>query len=289
MFSIIGILIVFGAIIGGFLMEHGKLMVLVQPAEVLIICGSALGTLLVANPLPVVIKVFRSLLSVVGGSRFTQSSYLESLRMLYDIFQLARKSGMAKLEEEIEQPQKSAVFSKYPKLTKDHHMVYFVCDTLRTAASGVVPAHDLDSMLENDIEVHHHEISTPVRALATVADALPGLGIVAAVLGVTITMGALGGPPEEIGHKVAAALVGTFLGILLCYGVAAPLAANLEKNTEAETQYYQVLRAGLMAFAKGMSPIVAVEFARRAIPHALRPLFNDMEKSCKGAPQAKAA
>ncbi|MGD1070292.1 MAG: flagellar motor stator protein MotA [Bryobacteraceae bacterium] len=290
MFSIIGILIVFGAIIGGFLMERGNLMVLVQPAELLIIGGAAVGTLLVANPLPLVVKIFRSLLSVIGGSRFTQSYYLESLRMLYDIFQLARKSGMAKLEEEIEQPKKSALFSKYPKLTTDHHLVYFICDTLRTAAAGVVPAHDLDSMLENDIEVHHQEIAAPVRSLSTVADALPGLGIVAAVLGVTITMSALGGPPEEIGHKVAAALVGTFLGILLCYGVAAPLAANLEKTTEAETQYYQVLRAGLMAFAKGMAPMIAVEFARRSIPHAQRPLFTDMEKSCKGSQQqAKAA
>jgi len=289
MFAIIGIVLVFGAILGGFLMEHGKLMVLVQPAELVIIGGSALGTLLVANPLPLVLKVFRSLLSVIGGSRFTQAFYLESLKMLYEIFQLARKSGMAKLEEEVENPKKSAVFSKYPKLTSDHHVLHFICDTLRTAASGVVLPHDLDALLENDVEVHHQQSSAPVRALSTVADALPGLGIVAAVLGVTITMSALGGPPEEIGHKVAAALVGTFLGILLCYGVAAPLAANLEKTVEAESQYYQVLRAGLMAFAKGMAPIIAVEFARRAIPHDLRPVFTEMEKSCKGSGQAAKA
>ena len=290
MFSIIGIVLVFGAIIAGFLMEHGKLMVLVQPAELVIIGGAALGTLLVANPLPLVVQVFKSILSVLSASRFTQASYLESLRMLFDIFQLARKSGMAKLEEEVEDPKKSALFSKYPKLTADHHVLNFICDSLRTAASGVVAPHDLDAMLENDIEVHHQEIVAPVRALSTVADALPGLGIVAAVLGVTITMSALGGPPEEIGHKVAAALVGTFLGILLCYGVAAPLAANLEKLTEAETQYYQVLRAGLMAFAKGMAPMIATEFARRAIPHNVRPLFTEMEKSCRAnAQQAKAA
>jgi chemotaxis protein MotA len=289
MFAIIGIVVVFGAIIAGFLMEHGNLMVLVQPAELVIIGGAAIGTLLVANPLPLVVRIFKSLISVISGSRFTPAYYLESLRMLYDIFQLARKSGMAKLEEEVENPGKSALFSKYPKLTKDHHVLYFICDSLRTAASGVVPAFDLDSMLENDIEVHHHETSAPVRALSTVAEALPGLGIVAAVLGVTITMGSLGGPPEEIGHKVAAALVGTFLGILLCYGVASPLAANLEKANEAETQYYQVLRAGLMAFAKGMAPMIAVEFARRSIPHALRPLFTEMEKSCKGSAQAAKA
>jgi chemotaxis protein MotA len=287
--AILGIVVVFGAIIGGFLMEQGKLMVLVQPAELIIIAGSAIGTLLVANPLPTVIKVFTSLLGVIGGSRYTKAFYLDSLKMLYDLFQLARKSGMAKLEEEIETPAKSPVFSKYPKLSKDHHLLNFVCDTVRTAVAGVVLPHDLDAMLENDIEVHHQEIVAPVRALSTVADALPGLGIVAAVLGVTITMSALGGPPEAIGHKVAAALVGTFLGILLCYGVAAPLASNLEKLTDAESQYYQVLRAGLMAFSKGMAPIIAIEFARRAIPNALRPGFNDMEKACKSVGSAPAA
>jgi chemotaxis protein MotA len=283
MFSIIGIVLVFGAIIGGFLMEQGKLMVLVQPAELVMIGGSAIGTLLVANPLPLVIKIFKSLTGVLGGSRFTQAFYLDSLKMLYELFQVARKSGMAKLEEEIESPAKSPVFSKYPKLAGDHHLIGFICDTVRTAVAGVVLPHDLDAMLENDIEVHHQQLVAPVRSLSTVADALPGLGIVAAVLGVTITMGALGGPPEEIGHKVAAALVGTFLGILLCYGVAAPLAANLEKLTDAESQYYQALRAGLMAFAKGMAPVIAIEFARRAIPHDLRPSFTDMEKACKGA------
>jgi chemotaxis protein MotA len=161
-------------------------------------------------------------------------------------------------------------------------MLNFVCDTLRTAVSGVVPPHDLDLMIENDIDVHHFEAMAPTKALATVADALPGLGIVAAVLGVVITMGALGGPPEEIGKKVAAALVGTFLGILLSYGVVSPIAANLEKTIEAEGQFYQMLRAGLMAFAKGMAPMIAVEFARRVIPHDLRPTFQDMEAAIKG-------
>lgn len=143
-------------------------------------------------------------------------------------------------------------------------------------------------MIENDIDIHHHEAMLPAKALSTVADALPGLGIVAAVLGVVITMGALGGPPEAIGHKVAAALVGTFLGILLCYGVCAPLASNLEKMIDAEGQFYQMLRAGLMAFARGMAPMIAVEFARRAIPHDLRPSFKDMEAACKGVAKATA-
>jgi chemotaxis protein MotA len=196
---------------------------------------------------------------------------------------------MAKLEEDVENPEKSPTFSKYPKMLKDHHMLHFICDTLRMSVSGVVPAHDLDAILENDIDVHHHEQMTPVRALSTVADALPGLGIVAAVLGVVITMGALSGPPEEIGQKVGAALVGTFLGILLSYGVVGPLAANIEKIIDASTQFHQVLRAGLMAFAKGMAPSIAVEFARRAIPHEVRPTFKEMEAACKGGGAAAAA
>src|SRR5580658_525291 len=297
MFSIIGLVIVFGAVIGGFLMEHGKMLVLMQPAELLIIGGSAIGTLLVANPLPLIIKIFKSLMGILGGSRFSAPFYLESLKMLFDIFQFARKSGMAKLEEDIENPDKSAVFSKYPKLVKDHHVLHFICDTLRTSVAGVVAPHDLDALVEADIEIHHNASSAPVRALSTVADALPGLGIVAAVLGIVITMGALGGPPEMIGQKVAAALVGPFLGILLSYGLVSPLASNLEKIIDAEGQYYQMLRAGLMAFAKGMAPMISVEFARRAIPHDMRPTFRDMEASCKGgagaaakgAPAAKAA
>lgn len=286
MFAIIGIVVVFGSIIGGFLMEKGKMPVLMQPAELLIIGGSAFGTLLVANPLPLIKRIFRSLFGVIGGSRFTSGFYLESLRMLSDIFQFARKSGMAKLEEDIENPEKSVLLSKYPKMSKDHHILHFVCDTLRTAVAGVVAPHDLDALIETDIEIHHQGISAPVRALMTVADALPGLGIVAAVLGIVITMGALGGPPEKIGEKVAAALVGTFLGILLSYGFVGPLAANLEKTMDAEAEYYQMLRAGLMAFAKGMAPMIAVEFARRAIPHELRPTFKEMEATCKGKPLA---
>ena len=291
MFAIIGILLVFGSVIGGFLMEKGKLMVLVQPSELLIIGGAAIGTMLVANPLPVLLKIFKSVLGVLGGSPYTKAYYLESLKMLNDIFQFARKSGMAKLEEDVENPEKSATFSKYPKMLKDHHILHFICDTLRMSVSGVVAAHDLDAILENDIDVHHHEEMTPVRALSTIADALPGLGIVAAVLGVVITMGALSGPPEEIGQKVGAALVGTFLGILLSYGVVAPIAANIEKIIDASTQFHQVLRAGLMAFAKGMAPSISVEFARRAIPNEVRPTFKEMEAACKGgaAPVAAAA
>jgi chemotaxis protein MotA len=287
MFAIIGILVVLGAVIGGYLMEHGKLLVLVQPAELVIIGGAAVGTLLIANPLPTVIKIAKGILAVLSGSRFTQAFYLESLKMLSELFQYARKNGLAKLEEDVENPDKSQIFAKYPKIVKDHHILAFLCDTLRTSLSGVVPPLELDQMMETDLEVHHHEASAPVTALTTVADALPGLGIVAAVLGVVITMGALGGPPEEIGHKVAAALVGTFLGILLCYGFFGPLAGNMTKMNDAEAQYYNFLRVGLLSFSKGLAPLLAVEFARRSIPADLRPSFKELETACKpggGAP-----
>src|SRR5579872_3121455 len=170
MFSIIGIVVVFGSILAGFLMEKGRVPVLLQPAELLIIGGSGLGTLLVANPMPLVIRIFKSLMGVLKGSRFTAGFYLESLRMLFDIFQFARKSGMAKLEEDIENPEKSVLLSKYPNMSKDHHILHFVCDTLRTAVAGVVAPHDLDALIETDIDIHHHGISQPVRSLATVAD-----------------------------------------------------------------------------------------------------------------------
>ncbi len=282
MFAIIGIVVVFGAVIGGYLMEHGKLMVLFQPAELVIIGGAALGTLLIANPIATVIKLIKGLLGVLGGSPYSKAFYLETLKMLNDLFLSARKNGMAKLEADVEEPDKSQIFTKYPKFLKDHHAVHFLCDTLRMSITGGVGNFELDQMIEADIEVHHHEKSEPIQALTTVADALPGLGIVAAVLGVVITMGSIGGPPEEVGHKVAAALVGTFLGILLCYGLFGPLASNMTKISEAEARYYQVMRQGLMSFIKGMAPILALEFARRAIPHQVRPSFQEMEGAIKG-------
>jgi chemotaxis protein MotA len=287
MFAMIGIVVVIAAIAGGYLMEHGNLAVLFQPAELVIIGGAALGTLLIANPLQTVIKIFKGLLAVLKGSPYTKAFYLETLKMMNDLFMTARKNGMGRLESDIEDPSKSTVLSKYPKFLAQHHAVHFVCDTLRMSISGGVPAFDLDQMMEADMEVHHHEASQPVAALSTVADALPGLGIVAAVLGVVITMGALGGPPEEIGHKVAAALVGTFLGILLCYGFLGPLAANLTKLNDAENEYLRVLRQAVIAFVKGSAPVLSVEFARRSIPGELRPSFKELESACRGAAAAE--
>jgi chemotaxis protein MotA len=286
-FAIIGIVVVLGAVMGGYLMEHGQIGVLVQPAELIIIGGAGAGTLLIANPLPTVIRIVKGLLSVLKGSPYTKDHYLQTLKMLNELFMMARKQGMVKLEEDVEDPSKSQVFSKYPKFLANHHAVHFVCDTLRMAISGGVPAFDLDQMMEMDMEVHHGEVSQPVSALTSVADALPGLGIVAAVLGVVITMGALGGPPEEIGHKVAAALVGTFLGILMCYGFLGPLAANLQTMNGAESDYLRCLRQGVIAFVKGSAPVLAVEFARRSIPGELRPSFKECEAACRGGSAAE--
>jgi chemotaxis protein MotA len=289
MFAIIGILVVFGAVVAGYLMEHGNLKVLIQPAELVIIAGAAIGTLLVANPLHILKKIAGGVGVVLGGSKFTQKRYLESLKMMYDLLNRARKDGLVALEADIEDPGKSQVFSKYPAFLKDHHIRDFVCDTMRMAVSGGVEPFDIDQMMELDMEVHHQSASQPIAALSSMADSLPGLGIVAAVLGVVITMGALGGPPEEIGHKVAAALVGTFLGILLCYGLVGPIAANMGKAAEDEHAYYYVLRVLMTSFMKGAPPIMAVEVARRAIPGHVRPSFKEVEKTCRASGAAAAA
>jgi chemotaxis protein MotA len=288
MFSIIGILVVFGAVLAGFLMEKGPLAVLMQPSELIIIGGAAIGTMLVANPMHVVKKIVSGLTQVLGGSKFSKQRYIDSLKMMFNLYNKARKEGLVAIESDVEEPEKSPVFSKYPAFMKDHHIRDFVCDTMRMAITGGATSFDVDQMMELDMEVHHHGATLPVSALTTIADSLPGLGIVAAVLGVVITMGALGGPPAEIGKKVAAALVGTFLGILLCYGMVGPLASNLSKLVDEEHAYYHCLRVVMLSFIKGMSPTLAVEVARRAIPAHVRPSFQEVEKACRAKDDAAA-
>ncbi|MGB8065126.1 MAG: flagellar motor stator protein MotA [Candidatus Sulfotelmatobacter sp.] len=265
MFAIVGILIVFGCVVAGYLMEHGNIRVLLQPAELLIIGGAGLGTVLVANPLHIIKKILGGISGVFGSSKFGKQTYIDTLKMMYDLLNKARKDGLMALEADVEEPEKSAVFSKNEAFLKNHHVCDFVCDSLRMAITGV-DAFDLDQMLDLDLEVLHHDATEPTTALSTMADSLPGLGIVAAVLGVVITMGALGGPPEEIGHKVAAALVGTFLGILLCYGLVGPIASNMAKAAAEEHAFLYVLRVLMVSFLKGTAPIMAVEVARRGAP-----------------------
>jgi chemotaxis protein MotA len=285
MFALIGIVMVFGAIVAGYLMEHGKLLVLLQPAELVIIGGAGLGTVLIANPLHILKQIAGGIAGVFTGSKFTKPRYLDSLKMVYELLNKARREGLMTLESDIEEPGRSPIFSKYPQFLKDHHTCDYLCDTLRMAISGV-EAFDLDQLLDLDLEVHHNNRSVPISSLSSVADSLPGLGIVAAVLGVVISMGALGGPPEEIGHKVAAALVGTFLGILLCYGLVGPIASSMSKIAEDEGAYLHVLRVVMISFLKGSAPIMAVEFARRAIPGHVRPSFKEVEALCRRGGEA---
>lgn len=292
MFAIIGIVVVFGAVLAGYLIEKGPLAVLIQPAELIIILGAAIGTVLIANPLHILTKIGGGIGGIFAGSPFSKQRYLETLKMMYELFSRARKDGMMALESDSDAPDKSAIFSKYPSFLKDHHVVDFVCDSIRMASSGNIEPFDADQMIESDMEVHHHEATQPVAALSTMADSLPGLGIVAAVLGVVITMGALGGPPEEIGKHVAAALVGTFLGILMCYGLVGPIAGNMAKIADDEHAYYNVLRVLIISFMKGSAPVLAVEFGRRAIPGHLRPSFQETEQFIRqksAAPEAAAA
>ena len=286
MLAIVGILLVFCAVIGGFLMEKGHMTVLMQPAEMLIIAGAATGTLLVANPMHIIKGVAAGLMGVLKGSQFSKQRYLNTLKMMYQFLNKVRKEGLLSVEMDVEKPKESSVFKNYPEFLADHHAMDFLCDTLRTAITGGVEPFDMDQMMELDMEVHHTAAMQPIDALSTVADALPGLGIVAAVLGVVITMGALGGPPEEIGEKVAAALVGTFLGILLCYGVVGPLSSNMRKTADEHNEYLHVLRVLVLSFLKGSAPMIAIEMGRRAIPSHVRPSFDEMEKSCKSKVEA---
>src|SRR5271166_1870232 len=286
MFAIIGIVVVFGCVVGGYLMEHGNLRVLIQPAELLTIGGAAIGTVLIANPLHILKKIAAGIGGVFGGSKYTKQAYIDSLKMMYELLNKARKDGLMALENDVEEPDKSPIFSKGPAVLKNHHARDFVCDSLRMAITGV-DAFDLDQVLDLDLEVHHHDGEQPTSALTSVADSLPGLGIVAAVLGIVITMSAMGGPPEEIGKKVAAALVGTFLGILLCYGLVGPISANMTKMADEEHAYLYVLRVLIVSFLKGTAPIMAVEVARRAVPGHVRPSFKELEEACRNRAAAE--
>jgi chemotaxis protein MotA len=286
MIAIVGMIIVAVSVMGGFLMEEGPIPVLIQPAEFLIIGGAALGTLLVSAPMKVLKDTIKQLSKIMSKGP-TKKSYTDLLVMMYELFNVARKDGLVGLESHIESPEKSAVLTKYPDILKNHHTIDFLVDTMRLIIMGGVPENDLDAMMDLDLETHHHENSQPSSSLARVGDALPGLGIVAAVLGVVITMGAIDGPPSEIGEKVGAALVGTFLGILLSYGFVQPLSANLQVMNEAEEKYYVCLKQGLLAFHKGFASSIAIEFARRVISSDVRPGFSEVEEACRASKTAK--
>ena len=286
MVAILGFVVVLGSVLCGFAMAGGPFPVLLAWSEYVVIIGTGIGTMLTSTPGSVLKAMFAKILGVAKPTPFTSGLYLDALRLLYELFQIARRDGLVAIESHIEDPKQSAVFKRYPKILHEHHEVTFLCDSLRLVLVGSVPPHDLDALLESEIDVHHESEAKAVAALNEVGDALPGIGIVAAVLGIVVTMQAIAGPIEEIGHHVAAALVGTFLGILLSYGFVAPLATNIEHKNAEIARFYHFLRAGVVAFAKGFSPIVSVEFARRAIEANARPSFTAMETACKDVKKA---
>jgi chemotaxis protein MotA len=280
MFAIIGILVVFGGIIGGFMMEGGPLPVLIQPAEFIIMLAAAIGSILVGTPMSV-IKNMAKQLPKIFGSGPSKKYFTDMLVMMYEIFNVARKDGLVGLETHIEKPFESSILKKYPGFLKDHHAVHFFSDTMRVIITGAISATDLQALMELDLETHHGEEVKPADSIQSMADSLPGFGIVAAVLGIIITMGALNGPAEQIGEKVGAALVGTFLGILLCYGLFAPVARNIQALTDESGRYYECLKQGMLGFQKGFAASIAVEFARRAIYGSTRPTFEEVENACR--------
>lgn len=285
MFVIIGIMVVIGAVLGGFGLEGGPFLVLMQEAEFMIIGGSAIGALLISAPAKTLKLIIQKVLGTLKGSSVNKQIYLDLLRLMFEVFQMSRKDGLIALESHIEKPEESTIFSNYPQFLKSHHLLSFMCDTFRLVILGGVPAHDMESLMDTDIETHHQEGTKPGMILQKIGDSMPGLGIVAAVLGIIITMQAIGGPAEEIGKKVAAALVGTFLGIFISYGFVQPLATNIDMNNEEDSKVFETIKAALIAFAKGFNPIVCAEFARRAIPSDYRPTFQEMEDYVKGKKQ----
>ncbi|MEA2030555.1 MAG: flagellar motor stator protein MotA [candidate division Zixibacteria bacterium] len=279
MFIFIGAIVVLGSVLGGFVFEGGHILALNQPLEVLIIGGAALGSLLIATPVPVVKGIISQLIGCLGGG-LSKKDYLELLVMMFEIFNIARKDGLIGLENHVEHPEESDIFQRYPKFLKNHHAVSFFADTMRVIISGSVQPMDLEDLMDNDIETLHEEEERPSDAVSTVADALPGLGIVAAVLGVVITMSVIDGPPEIIGHKVGAALIGTFLGILSSYGFVGPLAAAMKHRLKDGKQYLTCMKLALLSFHKGVAGVISVEFARRSLYAEVRPSFTELEDAC---------
>jgi chemotaxis protein MotA len=280
-FIAIGLVIVIGSILGGYLMHHGELAVLMQVNEFIIIGGAGLGSMIISNPPALLKQCLRQTLALLKPNPFSEKAYAELLQVLYDVFQTARKDGLVGLESHVEEPEKSAIFSKYPTFMHHQQAVSFLADTLKVLLTGTVEEHNLSEILDLDIERQHEEAMAVPHAINKVSDAMPGFGIVAAVLGVIITMGSIGGAASEIGEKVAAALVGTFLGILLAYGVISPIASAIEARIKAEHAYMCCIRTALLSFARGDSPVTAVEFARRNIEPTDRPSFAELEALTK--------
>ncbi|MBU1285335.1 flagellar motor stator protein MotA [Pseudomonas sp. NPDC079086] len=283
MAKIIGIIVVFASVLGGFILSGGKFMALVHPFEVMIIGGAALGAFLQANPGSMFMQVFKKSLSMFS-SRFTHHYYLDVLKLLYEILNKSRREGMMAIEADVEDPAASPIFSKYPGILKDQRMTSFICDYLRIMSSGNMAPHELEGLFDMEITSLKEELEHPAHAVAKIADGMPAMGIVAAVLGIVITMSILAEADNaEIGEKVGTALVGTFLGILASYGFFGPLAGSLEHDAKEELNVYEAIKAGLVASASGMPPSLAVEFSRKVLYPAHRPSFSELEQAMRGS------
>ncbi|MBS3804040.1 MAG: flagellar motor stator protein MotA [Oleiphilaceae bacterium] len=273
---IIGALIVLSSVLGGYVLHGGELLVLWQPTELLIIFGAAFGAFVIANPMHTIKEVFARTMRLLTGSPFNKAFYMDLLSLLYDIFDKSRKQGVMSIEEDIDNPESSEIFARYPAVMKSHELMAFVTDYMRIISSGNMAPHELEGLMESEIDSRQHELEEPAHAVNKVADALPGLGIVAAVLGIVITMSFLASGPEVIGLKVAAALVGTFLGIFMGYGFVGPTSVALEHQALSELKAYQCAKAAIVATVSGQAPQMAIEFGRKALPTEKRPLFQEL-------------
>ncbi|BCD85063.1 flagellar motor protein MotA [Pseudomonas solani] len=283
MAKIIGIIVVFATVLGGYVLSHGKIGALIQPFEVLIIGGAALGAFLQANPGSTFMHVLKKSLKMFG-SRFTHAFYLEVLRLLYEILNKSRREGMMAIEADIEDPAASPIFSKYPGILKDAGMVAYISDYLRIMSSGNMAPHELEGLFDMELNSLKEDLEHPSHAVTRIADGLPGFGIVAAVLGIVVTMALLGQVEQSaLGQHVGAALVGTFLGILAAYGFFGPLAVCLEHDAKEELNVYEAIKACLVASASGMPPSLAVEFGRKVLYPAHRPSFSELEQAVRGS------
>jgi len=284
MFLIIGSAVVLASVILGFTLGGGSLLLLWHPLEVVIICGAALGSFITSNPPKVLKAVLAGVVGLFRGPRYQRAEYVDLFKLLYDILMKARKEGMLAIEAHVDDPGSSDIFGRYPRIMADKHMVEFITDCLRLMVGGNLDPHELESMLEYELETHHHEAAEPAHALQKVADALPGFGIVAAVLGIIDTMASIAGADvASIGSKVAAALVGTFIGILVAYGFVAPVAAALEKRAKDDGKAFELVKMALVSSVRGYSPAVAIEFARKLLFADLRPSYSDLGTELKSA------
>ena len=279
----VGFVMVIGCVLLGYLMHHGVLAVLWQPNEVIIICGAAFGAFLMGNPMSLIKETFKSIPNIFLGKELKKEQYVDVLLLMFEFLSIARREGMLALEEHANRPDNSPIFAKYPAVLKNHHLKDFLADNLKVFVSGNIEPHEFENLMDIDTDAHEHHGTLVPAALTTASDSLPGLGIVAAVLGIVTTMGLMSEPPEVLGASVGAALCGTFLGLLLSYGYMSPMAKALENQAHDMDNILRVAKAVLVAFAKGMPPIMAIEFARRAIPTHCRPGYEELEELMKAA------